>query len=479
MHTDKIQNLMVIVLDKNKRPLGFTSERRAKELLKKGKAVVHSIYPFVIRHKTKDARECDKHEFRIKIDPGSKGTGIAITDLNNNVYLKITILHRGQAIVSALESRSANRRNRRNRKTGYRRCKFKANQKSTTNRQDGWLPPSIMSIEQNIINWVKRLMKLINIVECSVEDVKLDMQKLENPDIKKWEYQHGTLEGITITQFLHNKYGYTCQYCGGKSKSKRIEVEHMISKANGGSNRIDNLTLACEECNKAKGKRNLVNWLDDLKSSTDELDQVRVKCISEFLDGKVIKPKNYGAWVNMYHKRLIEDLNQFGFRKIEISDGITTSANRIVQGYEKGNDKENYHYNDAICIGDIPDNFKDHTTVAYIIEAKGRGRRVKGQPNCCGILNKNGIHREKVYIVKDKKTNKITAMYQTGDICKISIPKGKYQGEYVARIKVRHKGQFDFVHKGKRISVNHKYCKVIHSNNGYDYSCRAAKGRIK
>ena len=115
---------MVIILDKHKQPLGFTTERRANKLLKDNKAVIHTLFPFVIRHKTIETKDCSKFEYKIKIDPGSKYTGIAITDLNNNAYLFAVITHRGEVVVQNLASRSAVRRNRRNRKTRYRRCKF-------------------------------------------------------------------------------------------------------------------------------------------------------------------------------------------------------------------------------------------------------------------------------------------------------------------------------------------------------------------
>ena len=449
---------MVIVLDKNKRPLGFTSEKRAKQMLAKGEAVVHNIAPFVIRHKTNDARLCDKHEFRIKLDPGSGATGIAITDLNNNVYMKIELIHRGQQIVMNLESRAGNRKNRRARKTGYRRCKFKKNHKYTSSRPEGWLPPSITSIEKNIIHWIDKLMGWINIVECYIEDVKFDMQKLKNQDIRGVEYQHDTLEGMTIKQYLLEKYGRTCQYCGGATGDKKLEVEHKISKANGGPNRIDNLTIACHTCNQIKGDRNLDVFFEDLKDSETEIDKKRVECIDKFLNGEILAPKNYGAWVNSYHKKLASDVKQFGFKDIVLSDGITTALNRMNHIIVKS------HYNDAVCVGDnLPEKFNDYTTVAYVITAKGRGNRVKGKPNCCGILNKENIHRAKTY-----------EGFQTGDLCKIAIKKGKYKGVYVARIMIRHDGRFDFKNGKQRITTSWKNCKIIQRGNGYDYATKKA-----
>ena len=444
------QNDMVFVIDKNKRPLGFASEKRAQQLLANGKAVIHRYHPFVIRHKEKDARECNIMEFRIKIDPGSKETGLAITDLNNNVYWKGVIVHRGQKISKALSDKRANRRNRRNRKTKYRKCKNKKN-KNAQKRKDGWLPPSVVSIEQNIVNTVKKLSRYVNLTECWVENVKFDFQKMENPNISGIEYQHDTKEGMTVREYLLEEAGHTCQYCGGATKDGHLEVEHKISKANGGMNKLSNLTIACHTCNQDKGNRNLDTYLNDLKKSNKKIDQIRVKNIAVYLSGNPIKPKNYGAWVNSMKDRLIDDLSKM-FNKIELSDGATTKYNRKKHGYSK------QHYNDAICIGDIPNEFKDYTTVVHEIKAMGRGKRIKGQPNCCGILNKNGICRSKSH-----------KGFQTGDLCKIVIKRGKYIGTYFKRIKIRHKDYFDFIHNKHRISTNYKNCTILQRGDGYDY----------
>ena len=137
MNKSKNENLMVIVIDKHKKPLGFTSEKRAKQLLENGNTVIHCFFPFVIRLKNKNVRDCHIHEYKIKIDPESKYTGISITDLNNNVYLKANMIHRAQSIISDLEKRRGNRRNRRNRKTRYRRCKYKYGQDAQSSRHEG------------------------------------------------------------------------------------------------------------------------------------------------------------------------------------------------------------------------------------------------------------------------------------------------------------------------------------------------------
>jgi len=70
----------VFVLDTNKCPLAPTHPARARQLLRKGKAAVYRSYPFtiILKHKVK---EIDIQPLRLKIDPGSKTTGLAI--LNN------------------------------------------------------------------------------------------------------------------------------------------------------------------------------------------------------------------------------------------------------------------------------------------------------------------------------------------------------------------------------------------------------------
>jgi 5-methylcytosine-specific restriction endonuclease McrA len=44
-----------------------------------------------------------------------------------------------------------------------------------------------------------------------------------------------------------------CVYCG--VCSLRVQIEHVISRARGGSNRVSNLTAAGAPCNPEKGAR--------------------------------------------------------------------------------------------------------------------------------------------------------------------------------------------------------------------------------
>jgi len=126
---------MVFVLSKNKTPLAPTREAKARILLKKGKAVVHKVYPFTIR--LKDNRECKKN-FEIKFDIGASVTGVAIVDAVKCFFFA-EIVHRGKVIKKAMDSRRLVRRGRRNRKTRYREPRF-----DNRTRPEGWLELNLL-----------------------------------------------------------------------------------------------------------------------------------------------------------------------------------------------------------------------------------------------------------------------------------------------------------------------------------------------
>ena len=46
---------------------------------------------------------------------------------------------------------------------------------------------------------------------------------------------------------------FTCVYCGRKPPEVTLHADHKVSIKDGGSNDIDNLVTACEECNAGKG----------------------------------------------------------------------------------------------------------------------------------------------------------------------------------------------------------------------------------
>src|SRR5690349_18581302 len=109
----------VPVLDTTKQPCAPVHPAAARRLLADGKAAVFRRFPFTII--LKGNAPAAPAPLRIKLDPGSKTTGIAVVDdATGHVVWAAELTHRGQTIRDNLLSRRAVRSNRRQRKTRYR-----------------------------------------------------------------------------------------------------------------------------------------------------------------------------------------------------------------------------------------------------------------------------------------------------------------------------------------------------------------------
>ena len=170
---------------------------------------------------------------------------------SGDVVWAAELSHRGEEIHQALVDRHAVRRARRQRHTRYRAARF-----ANRTRPRGWLPPSLESRVQNVVAWVQRLARWSPIAALSLEAVRFDTQLLQNPDIAGIAYQHGTLAGTEIREYLLLTWGYRCAYCHQEATATNPwEIDHVDPTTRGGSDRASNLALSCHDCNQAKGNR--------------------------------------------------------------------------------------------------------------------------------------------------------------------------------------------------------------------------------
>src|SRR5260221_6088010 len=222
----------------------------SRGLLKAGQVAVFKRHPFTVILKRSVARPASQR-FRLKVDPGSKTTGLALVDeQTHEVVWAAELRHQGEAIVERLRARRAVRRGRRQRHTRYRQARF-ANRR----RPRGWLPPSQRSRVQNVVTWVQRLRRLCPIAALSLELVRFDMQAMQTPCIEGIQYQQGTLAGYEAKEYVLQKWGHRCAYCD--KTGVPLEIEHIRAISRGGSSRESNLTLACVPCNRAKGTQDI------------------------------------------------------------------------------------------------------------------------------------------------------------------------------------------------------------------------------
>lgn len=444
------------VLDKNKKPLAPCTSARARILLSKGKASIFRTYPFtIILH---DRVGGETQPLHYKIDQGSKTTGIALVSQNKSQDLVVwacNLEHRGHSISENLEKRMSIRRSRRNRKTRYRKPKWtnsmsKAQMQHINQRPKGWLAPSIRARLDNTVNLFNKLNRLSNITNVSIENVRFDMQKMEKPNIQGKEYQQGELFQFEAKERLLYTYKHTCAYCGGVSKDSILELEHIIPKSKGGTNRFSNLSIACRKCNLDKGSLLPDEWLLKLKKRKSAINKKRITLFSKVLKG--VKPTLRDASaVNTIRNEIVRKFNHL---PLELGSGGLTKYNR------KQNKLPKDHWIDAACVGKSGLFINIEPSLQpLLIKANGRGSR-----QMCRV-NKYGFPRTKA------KDSSSCFGFKTGDLVEAVVTKGKKIGTYKGRVAVRSSGYFNIITAEKTIQgVNHKYCRLLQKNDGYSYS---------
>ena len=350
-------------------------------------------------------------------------------ETTGQVIAAVEIEHRGQAIKASLKDRQALRRGRRQRKTRYRKPRF-----DNRTRREGWLPPSLESRVANVLTWVGRFLRLCPLTAASQELIRFDLQKEQNPEISGIEYQQGTLAGYELREYLLEKHDRTCAYCD--KTDVPLQVEHIVPRSKGGTDRVSNLTLACKKCNTRKGNRSVEEFL---KRDPDRLAKVLRDATRPLTDATAV---NATRW------ELFRRLQATGL-PVECGSGGRTKFNRTTRGLPKA------HWLDAACVGaSTPEPLGVEDVRPLLIKACGHGKR-----NRCGT----DAYGFPVRHAPRKKSEK---GFRTGDIVRADIPKGKHQGKHTGRVAIRFGQNFQI---GK-VSVHPRHCRAIHRADGYAYS---------
>jgi 5-methylcytosine-specific restriction endonuclease McrA len=388
----------VFVLDTNKQPLDPVHPGHARLLLKRGRAAVWRRFPFTIILNSAVASP-QVEPLRVKLDPGSKTTGIAVLhDASGEVVFAAQLTHRGHKISEAVARRRTIRRSRRQRKTRYRKPRFD----NRRNKKPGWLPPSLQSRISNVLTWVHPLSGLCSITAISLELVKFDMQQMDNPEISGVESQQGTLAGSEVREYLLEKWGRQCAYCGAKDIP--LEIEHITPRARSRDERVCNLTLASHRCNEKKAALDIGDFL---KHKPDLLQKILAQAKAPLKDATAV---NVTRWA--FYRRLQE----VGL-PVECGAGGFTKYNRTLRGLPKA------HWTDAACVGQSTPEMVNVAAVSpLVITAQGHG--------CRQVTNVDrfGFPRGK------PKQRGRSSGFKTGDLVRAVVPSGKKAGTYTGRV---------------------------------------------
>ncbi|WP_244422538.1 RNA-guided endonuclease IscB [Ktedonobacter racemifer] len=244
-------------------------------------------------------------------------------------------------------------------------------------------------------------------------------QKMEHPDISGIEYQQGALFGYEVREYCLEKWGRACAYCGATGVP--LQLEHIVARAKGGSQRVSNLTLACEACNRKKGTQDIRVFL--------ARDPARLERILR----QAKTPLKEAAAVNVTRWKLFERLNATGL-PVETGSGGLTKYNRTRQALPKT------HWLDAAVVGvSTPERLRTGDVVPLLVRATGRGHRRLCNVNALG------------FPVSYRKRRKRYFGYQTGDLVRAVVPERfACRGTHVGRVAVKASGYFTITRRTAR-----------------------------
>jgi len=352
--------VLVFVLNKTGNPLMPASPAKARHLLENGQAVVVRRTPFTIQLLYGSSGY--KQDITLGVDAGYATVGYsAVTDGRELIAGEVNLRNN---IKRLLEKRKAYRRTRRSRKW-YRKPRF-----DNRGRRDGWLAPSIQHKLDSHIKLIEKLKSILPITQTIVEVASFDTQKMQNPEISGVEYQQGELQGYEVREYLLEKWGRKCAYCG--KKDVPLEIEHIVPRSRGGSDRVSNLTIACHECNQTKGNQ-----------TAEEFGHPQIQAKAE-------KSLKATAFMNIVRSKMVDLLN------CDQTYGYITKHDRIELGMPKS------HANDAFVIAG--GNGQEHAVHLHIGKQVRRQNRSLFKANFLkgGKLKRNTVKEVKGFRRFDK-----------------------------------------------------------------------------
>jgi len=353
-------SVKVFVLNMRGKSLMPCSPKKAKLLLKEGKARVVKRTPFTIQLTTATGEA--KQNIVLGIDTGYGNIGFSAVSEKSELICGTLILD-GKT-KERLDEKRMYRRGRRSRHHWYRESRF-LNRK----RKEGWLPPSIERRYQTHLTLINKIKKLLPITQVIIEVAKFDIQKLENPEIEGKEYQQGSMyEYQNIRSYLMSREKGLCEHCKKDFKNNPSHIHHRKQKSKDGNNRLGNLMLVHEKCHK------------EIHKKPELLKKYQVALTKNY---------KHSTFMSIINKKLYEDVEN-----LEVTFGNITFVNRNNLGLEKT------HYNDAFVIA--KGNNQERTRPVEIIQKHRNNRTLQ--------LNRKGFKpsiRKKKYKFQPKDLVKI------------------------------------------------------------------------
>jgi len=277
---------MVYVLSKDNKPLMPCTSVIARLLLKQGKAKVNRKEPFTIKL-TYETTEYTQ-SLTLGVDTGSGTMGTAVSTDNGKIIYMAKVVIRND-ISNKLKQRASYRRNRRSRKTRYRKARW-LNRKNSIKKDR--FSPTMISKYRSHVREIKYIKSILPISMLVLETATFDCHLMKNPalaneKVKHWGYQRGPNYGFENTKArVLNRDEYKCQICKGKHKDSKLEVHHIVYRCQGGSDEAENLITLCHTCHSAlhagRVKVNLVGKSKGQLKYATQMNSIRCQLLKHY-----------------------------------------------------------------------------------------------------------------------------------------------------------------------------------------------------
>ena len=346
-------NTITYVINKEGKPLMPTTRSgRVRHLLNRKQARVVGINPFTIQLLYEVGNYTQ--DIILGIDPGRTNIGVTAVKEDGTSLFSAELSTRNKEIPKLMQKRAEFRiQHRKHRREKRQRraiasgttvsgnkiemmlpncskpiiCNYIRNKEarfSNRKRPEGWLTPTANHLLITHINFINKIRKILPITKVVLEVNKFAFMAMDNPNVKRWEYQRGPLYGKgSVDDAVYEMQEGICLLCG------QHEIEHyhhIVPKHKGGSDTLPNKVGLCSKCH------HLVHTDDKAKSK-----------LSDIKNGM---NKKYGALsvLNQIIPKLMNKISLMFPNSVYVTDGRSTKAFRDTYGIDKK------HAYDAYCI---------------------------------------------------------------------------------------------------------------------------------
>lgn len=348
--------MQVYVQNKDGKALMPCSPKKARKLLQEKKARIVSYEPMTIRLEYGSSGYVQK--VVLGMDTGKKHAAYTAITEKGKILYQVEVELRGDVKTNLL-ARAQLRRSRRSRNKRHREPRF-----SNRKRKKGSLPPSIQAKINAQYKVAEKISEILPINRIRVEVGQFDVQAIENPEIEGKMYQEGPLQGWDhIREYILLRDKFCCHYAKLRPEipcEGRLEVDHIIPRSKGGTNRVINLVCSCKAHNQAKGNLSYKNFTGK--------KQPRIKQFQGATFMNVTKSHLFPALQNLAHTNY--------------TYGFITRIERKRLKLEKS------HINDSIAITGIkPSKYKGN--LFFLRQVRKKKRSLHEQQPRKGRKNKN------------------------------------------------------------------------------------------